>query len=53
MRQIGFSFANREFVNDRRFDVMRDVELADRFLEPAIVMIHRATAAPVGIGVGQ
>src|SRR4029077_15384431 len=29
MSQIGFPLANREFVNDCRFDVVSDVELAD------------------------
>src|SRR5262249_36485820 len=50
------SFSKRKIVNDAEFEIVRGVELPDRFLEPAIVLVLRAKAViryPVAIGIGH
>src|SRR6185503_9686663 len=53
MVQVGPPLAYREFVNRRHFEVVGDVELANRLLKSAVVLIHRATATPVRVGIGK
>src|SRR2546429_4645430 len=41
MVQPLFAFTKRQFVNQGEFEVVRDVELADGFLEAPVVLIGR------------
>ena len=53
MVQISLALADRRFPDGRQLEVVRQIELADRFLQPPVVVINRLAAAPVRIGIGQ
>src|SRR2546429_9617688 len=53
MVQPLFAFTKRQFVNQGEFEVVRDVELADVFLEAPVVLIGRRQLGPGAVSIIQ
>ena len=51
--QHALAFAKRQVPYGTDLQVVRDVVLADRFLEPAVVGVHRRGTRPVRVSIGE